>query len=105
MPRFTPAASATSRTVSPAQPRCGSSSRPAASRARSRFLEGRGGMGVTIRTYNYVVKRLESAMPRIPLALARSRSNEGDAEGALTSLREAEALAADDPGTWREIGQ
>src|SRR5438552_15552408 len=42
MPRFTPAASATSRTESPAQPRCGSSARPAASSARSRLREGRG---------------------------------------------------------------
>jgi CRISPR-associated protein Csy1 len=44
-------------------------------------------------------------MSRTALALARTRSNEGDAEGALSSLREAEALADDDPGTWREIGQ
>lgn len=44
-------------------------------------------------------------MPRTALALARSRSNEGDAEGALASLRRAEALAADDPQAWREIGQ
>src|SRR5687767_6667189 len=66
MPRLTPAASATSRTVSPAQPRLGKSSRPAASRARSRFRLGRGGMDVTIRMYNYVVKRLESGMPTSP---------------------------------------
>lgn len=43
-------------------------------------------------------------MPRTPLALARSRSNEGDAEGALASLREAERLAGDDPQAWSEIG-
>ena len=44
-------------------------------------------------------------MPQTPLALARSRSNEGDAQGALASLRQAEALADEDPATWREIGQ
>src|SRR5258708_408707 len=57
MPRFTPAASATSRTARLPQPRCGKRRRPAASSAWSRFREGRGGMTITIRLTSYAVKR------------------------------------------------
>src|SRR5689334_14837930 len=97
MPRFTSAASATSRIVRPEQPRVGKSSRPAARSARSRFLEGRG-MAVTIRTYNYVVKRLEldmSSDARERLEEAGRRHGAGDLAGAIAALREAIAL---DPG-------
>ena len=45
----------TSRTDSPAHPRWGKSSRPAASSARSRLREGRG-MAITIQSYNNAVK-------------------------------------------------
>ena len=44
-------------------------------------------------------------MPRSAIALARQRSNEGDAEGALANLREAEDRAGADAAAWRDIGQ
>lgn len=44
-------------------------------------------------------------MPHAAIALARSRSNEGDAEGALAQLREAEDRAGSDAAAWRDIGQ
>lgn len=44
-------------------------------------------------------------MPRVALALARQRSDVGDAEGALSSLREAELRAGEDAAAWRDIGQ
>src|SRR3982751_4667804 len=95
MPRFTPAASATSRIESPAQPRVGKSARPAASRARSRLREGRGGMRETIRSSNYVVKPVESGMAddaRGRLAEAERLHRAGDAAGAIAAVRDAIAL-------------
>src|SRR5687768_2306861 len=86
MPRFTPAASATSRTDRPAQPRLGKSSRPAAMRARSRLREGRGGMDVTIRAYSYDVKPYNRAMSAAPSAAAG-----GDPEEAFRHACELEA--------------
>src|SRR5204862_7530343 len=82
MPRFTPAACATSRTESPAQPRRASSSRPAMRRRRSRFREGRGMGDETIRLPNNPrqVCSLRPQMASISASQAEAERARADAE-------------------------
>src|SRR5690242_10223048 len=96
MPGFTPAASATSRIDRRSQPRRASKSRPAASRAWSRFRDGR---GIAL-LYNCIIIRVAMRSPDL-IARIRGLIDAGlwsDAEAAWVSEGGASPLA------WRDLG-
>src|SRR5438105_2682957 len=107
MPRFTPAASATSRIERPAQPRRARSSRPAARSARSRLREGRGIGDITIRmssnrrqvSFRLSMASVSATQAEAERALAEQDLARGEAERALARLVPLDR-AGDDEATF-----